>query len=302
MRGDPKVIYHHGTVKLAESCFSEWGPVPSEVPQGTKLGPWLFGLMINDLDIKSPLFWIFVDDTTPSEVIQKGNASNAQGITDELIEWSRNNKVVLNPDKCKELRISFSRNPDAFDPVIIDGYEIELVNSAKLLGITISDSLTWNAHVNEVVKKASEKLYLLVQLKRARLPPSDLVLFYLSCVRSTVDYGVPDFYNALPQYLKNELVRIEKRALSIILPSMSYNKACEVLWITPITEHHSQLRRKLFNAIVTDPKHKLHGLLPQENNASYNFRNNRPFVLSRVHTNRANSTFILAMSRQLNAS
>ena len=122
-------------------------------------------------------------------VIQKGNASNAQGITDELIEWSRKNRVVLNPDKCKELRISFARNPEAFDPVSIDD-EVEVVNSAKLLGITISDNLTWNAHVNEVVKKASKKLYFLVQLKRARLPPSDIVLSYLSCVRSTVDYGV----------------------------------------------------------------------------------------------------------------
>ena len=150
--------------------------------------------------------------------------------------------------------------------------------------------------------KASKKLYFLVQLKRARLPPSDLVLFYLSCERSTVDYGVPAFYNALPQYLRNELVRIEKRALSIILPSMSYNKACEVLGITPITEHHSQLCSKLFDAIVTDPNHKLHGLLPQKNNASYNFRNNRPFVLPRVHTNRSINTFVLALSRQLNAS
>ena len=72
-------------------------------------------------------------------------------------------------------------------------------------------------------------------------------------MRSTVDYGVPAFYNVLPQYLKNELVRIEKRALSAILPSMSNNKACEVLGITPITEHHSQLCSKLFDAVVTDP-------------------------------------------------
>ena len=72
----------------------------------------------------------------------------------------RKKRVVLNPDKCKELRISFARNPEAFDPVSIDGNEIELVNSAKLLGITISDNLTWNAHVNEVVKKASKKIIL----------------------------------------------------------------------------------------------------------------------------------------------
>ena len=165
--------------------------------------------------------WIFVDDTTVSEVIQKGNTSNAQGITDELIEWSRKIRVVLNPDKCKELRISFSRNPEAFDSVSIGDKEIEVVNSAKLLSITISDNLTWNAHINELVKKINKKLYFLVQLKRTRLPPSDLVLFYLSCVRSTINNGVPVFHNAFAHHFNNELIHIEKRPLSIILHSVS---------------------------------------------------------------------------------
>ena len=26
-------------IKLAKGCYSKWGPVPSRVPQGTKLGP-----------------------------------------------------------------------------------------------------------------------------------------------------------------------------------------------------------------------------------------------------------------------
>ena len=97
-------------IKLAKGCYSKWGPVPSGVPQGTKLGPWLFIPFINDLDTNSPYLWKFVDDTTVSEQIEKGNFSNAQGMTDQIIEWSRTNRVLLNPDKCKEMRISFAHD------------------------------------------------------------------------------------------------------------------------------------------------------------------------------------------------
>ena len=62
-------------IKLADGCFSEWGSVPSGVPQGTKLAPWLYLVSINDLnlcDIKNADMWKYVDDTTTSEVVTKG--------------------------------------------------------------------------------------------------------------------------------------------------------------------------------------------------------------------------------------
>ena len=123
-----------------------------------------------------------------------------------------------------------------FDPVIIEGKEVELVTSTKLLGLTIATDLTWNDHVTEITKKASKRLYFLTQLKRAGVPKQDLALFYVSCVRSVIDYAAPVFFNGLPQYLKKELVRLEKRAISIIT-SGKCNSAIEV-GLTPILEHY----------------------------------------------------------------
>lgn len=58
--------------------------MPSRIPKGTKLGPWLFILRINDLDVDNLAnvwkyvddlanVWKYVDDTIASEVVSKGN-------------------------------------------------------------------------------------------------------------------------------------------------------------------------------------------------------------------------------------
>ena len=36
-------------VKLNSDCFSDFKPVPAGIPQGTRIGPWLFSVMINDV-------------------------------------------------------------------------------------------------------------------------------------------------------------------------------------------------------------------------------------------------------------
>jgi hypothetical protein len=65
--------------------------------------------------------------------------------------WSNENRKQLNPDNCKELRISFTAEPRSFDPILINGKELEVVMSFKLLGLTINNNLTWNHRADDVL-------------------------------------------------------------------------------------------------------------------------------------------------------
>jgi hypothetical protein len=80
-----------------------------------------------------------VDDTTASEILPKGNVSTAQNIADHIKQWSEENRLKLHPDKCKELRISFSKDP-VLDQVILNGKEVEIVESDKLVGVIYKNS------------------------------------------------------------------------------------------------------------------------------------------------------------------
>ena len=58
------------------------------------------------------------------------------------------------------------RNP--IPSIVIDGNIVETVEYAKLLGVTLSNDLTWNRHVDCVVKKAAKRVYDVISVKESR--------------------------------------------------------------------------------------------------------------------------------------
>ena len=51
------------------------------------------------------------------------------------------------------------------DLIVVNGKNLEVVQCIKLLGLTINSKLTWNDHIDDVVKKINKRLYFLSQLK-----------------------------------------------------------------------------------------------------------------------------------------
>ena len=70
------------------------------------------------------------------------------------------------------MRISFTKSQQEFEPILINGDALEVVNSVKLLGLNISSDLTWNIYINETVKTGSKRLYIFwYNLRELRLLP-----------------------------------------------------------------------------------------------------------------------------------
>ena len=125
--------------------------------------------------------------------------------------------VTAAAEKSKEMIISFSHGDlgNEVPNILIDGKVVERVDHVKLLGITLSNDLTWKRHVDNIVKKAGKRIYMLYQLKRAGVNKADLVTIYISVVRPVVEYACPVWHTNLPIYLSENIEMIQKRAVRV---------------------------------------------------------------------------------------
>ncbi|CAB3998779.1 RNA-directed DNA polymerase from mobile element jockey, partial [Paramuricea clavata] len=277
---------------------SEWAYVNGGVPQGKKLGPILFLVMINDLKMKSlnSFHWKYVDDVTISEVIKETEESRLQTELNELQQWACENDMKLNGLKCKEMVVSFLRQSDNYTPLHINDQQLELVTSFKILGLTINNHLKWNDNVAIIVKKASKRLYILRVLRRSGIPPADLLSIYNALIRSVLEYACAVWHTSLPQYLSNKIERVQKRALRILYPFTDYAEALSISRCSRLDDRRQSICQNTLQKIA-NPCSKLYHLLPSTrgNVHGRSLRNNNQLSLPKCRTERFKNSFIPAM-------
>ena len=79
-------------------------------------------------------------------------------------DWSNNQNIQLNDHKYKAMAVDFRKH--FFNPLKVDGKELRTVDSAEVLGLTLSSDLNWNKHITESIKKVKKLLYFFVPLRK----------------------------------------------------------------------------------------------------------------------------------------
>ena len=124
---------------VIENKLSDLTPVTSGILQESVLGPLLFLLFINDLPRSiDSVVKLYADDVLVYRSIKDPSDHQAlQNDLNKLAHWSTICQMPFNLTKCEYLIVTNKSSPLMYHYKLND-YEIQRVQSAKYLGLTIS--------------------------------------------------------------------------------------------------------------------------------------------------------------------
>ena len=187
------------------------------VPQGSKLGPLLFLIYVNDMPLvlKQTSSTLFADDTTIygtasnyDELVRKINSDLAR-----LSEWFKANKLTLNVEK--SYGCIFGMNQKHENDFLIDGKTIEISNTVKYLGVYVDSHLTWLPHINFIANKISQTIGALSKVRHC-LNQKALKSIYYSLIHSRFIY-CQEIWGLASRSALDPLVRIQKKCMRLIV-------------------------------------------------------------------------------------
>ena len=228
------------------------------------------------------------------------NTFQTQAQLNMIENWTNTNKMKLNPTKCSYM--VFSRSKEEFATRLsINGVNIDRVPYMKILGVWISQDLSWSKNCQEICKRAYSRLSMITKLKYVGVSQEDLINIYILFIRSITEYCAVSFHSSLTKAQSDKLEKIQKTCLKIIPGDLyiDYQSALLECGLQTLSE-----RRKIrcLDFAKKSIKHERNSrLFPKnENKNTQNLRNPEIFKVNFARTSDYQSSSIPYCQRLLN--
>ena len=166
---------------------------------------------------------MYADDTTLFNSIErsKGSTQRRQLLNDALnkdlqaiSEWGSKWQVSFNPSKTQSILHSRLKEDGVQYNIQITDNRVQQCNTISLLGLTISNDLSWKSYIQSVSKQAAQRIGSLYRACRY-LPPQTVLYLYKATIRPLMEYCCHLWAGAPKSHL-SLLDRVEKRAKNLV--------------------------------------------------------------------------------------
>ena len=167
------------------------------VPQGSILGPLLFLVFINDIEVSiNANMFIFADDVTLAkayDVVSEAESCLNSDL-DTISKWAERWMVCFNLEKTVLINFSFKNKRVNKPKIEFNGCQIKQVQEHKHLGIIMSQDLKWSKHISLITTKANQRIGALYRQSQ-KMTRIQIETMYLSTIRPILEYGSVLFAN-----------------------------------------------------------------------------------------------------------
>ena len=233
-----------------EGVTSTSCPINSSVVQGSAIGPAGFVVTASDLHPVNQLNKLLKYADDMYLLVAGNNTHTIQTELDHIAGWAAENNLRLNPTKTSEMVI---KRPGSRAPPPPPTTGLKRVTNMKILGVTVQDNLSMDAHITEVISSCSSSLYALRVLRNHGLPPASLHEVARASTMARLMYASPAWWGFASEGGRD---RVE----AFIRKTKRFG------YLPPTAPCASELSDRadetLFNATRSDIHHVLHDLLP----------------------------------------
>ena len=223
----------------------------------------------------------------------------SQSYINEITNWTKEHQMKLNCQKSNYMIFNFSNEYQFNTRLYMNQNLLSQVKETCLLGVIITDDLKWRKNTTSLVKRCYQRMVILRNLNTFHVPIGEMINIYCLYIRSVAEQSSVVWSSSLTSGEVNDLERIQKVALRIILQSeyKDYINALKVTNLQTLRVRRSLLSQRF--AIKCTKNEKMNDMFPL-NQTNLNTRYSEKYVVTRAKTSRLANSAIPMMQRQLN--